>query len=204
MATRERLLEAAVDCLRTRGYARTTTREIVAAAGSHLPAVNYHFGSKERLLHEATVQALLRWSQRTLASTETPTTLHPRARLRVSIERFLASLGGDRNGDRPGLVAAVEAFAQAERDDALRDSMAGAYDDLRAAIGRGGDEDSRAVASVLIALLDGLALQYLLDPARAPTGPEVVRSLDAIARVLAGAIPTSSGAAGAPQWPFAG
>ena len=181
MNTRERLLEAAIGCLQTRGYARTTTREIVAAAGSHLPAVNYHFGSKERLLHEATMQALLHWSQGTLASTQAPATLDPRSRLQVSVDRFLASVGDD----RPGLVAAVEAFAQAERDDALRDRLAGAYEDLREAIALGGDHESRAVASVLIALLDGLALQCLLDPQRAPTGPEVVRSLDAVARVLA-------------------
>lgn len=183
MGTRERLLEAAVRSLQTCGYARTTTRELVTAAGSHLPAVNYYFGSKERLLHEAAAQALLRWSQATLASTQASATLDPRSRLQVSVERFLASV----RGERPRLVAAVEAFAQAERDDALRERLAGAYDDLRAAIALGGDDDSRAVASVLIALLDGLALQCLLDPQRAPTGPEVVRSLDAVARVLAAA-----------------
>lgn len=192
MGTRERLLEAAIGCLQTRGYARTTIREIVAAASSHLPAVNYFFGSKERLLHEATVQALLRWSQATLASTEASAPLDPRSRLRVSVERFLAAI----RGDRSGLVAAVEAFAQAERDEALRARLAGTYDDLRAAIALGGDDDSRAVASVLIALLDGLALQCLLDPQRAPTAPEVVRSLDAVARVVAAAAPAGSASAG--------
>jgi AcrR family transcriptional regulator len=192
MSTRERLLEAAIGCLQTRGYARTTIREIVAAANSHLPAVNYFFGSKERLLHEATVQALLRWSQATLASTEAPAPLDPRSRLRVSVERFLAAI----RGDRSGLVAAVEAFAQAERDEVLRARLAGAYDDLRTEIALGGDDDSRAVASVLIALLDGLALQCLLDPQRAPTGPEVVRSLDTVARVLAAAAPPGNAGAG--------
>jgi AcrR family transcriptional regulator len=197
MGTRERLLEAAIGCLQTRGYARTTIRDIVAAASSHLPAVNYFFGSKERLLHEATVQALLRWSQATLASTEAPATLDPRSRLQVSVERFLAAV----RGDRPGLVAAVEAFAQAERDDALRARLAGAYDDLRAAIALGGDDESRAVASVLIALLDGLALQCLLDPQRAPTGPEVVRSLDAVARVLAAGAPSGNAGGGGSRTP---
>lgn len=181
MGTRERLLEAAIECLETRGYARTTTREIVAAADAHLPAVNYYFGSKERLLHEATARAMVRWSQATLVATEALATQDPRSRLQVSVERFLAAV----RGDRAGIVAAVEAFAQAERDDGLRDRLACSYDDLRAAIALGGDDDSRAVASVLIALLDGLALQCLIDPDRAPTGAEVMRSLDAVARVLA-------------------
>lgn len=188
MSARDRLLEAAIGSLHTRGYARTTTREIVAAAGSHLPAVNYYFGSKERLLHEAAVQSMLRWTRATLAATEGSATLDPRSRLQASVERFLASV----RGDRSGFVAAVEAYAQAERDDTLRECLAGAYDDLRAAIAVGGDDESRAVGSVLIALLDGLALQCLLDPERAPTGAEVVRSLDAVARVL------SDGASQAP------
>jgi hypothetical protein len=110
----------------------------------------------------------------------------------VSVERFLAAV----RGDRSGLVAAVEAFAQAERDEALRARLASAYDDLRAAIALGGDDDSRAVASVLIALLDGLALQCLLDPQRAPTAPEVVRSLDAVARVVAATAPAGNASAG--------
>jgi len=194
METRERLLEAAVRSLQARGYAHTTIREIVSAAGSHLPAVNYYFGTKERLLHEAAVQALLHWSRATLASTQAPATLDSRSRLQVSVERFLASV----RGDRPRLVAAVEAFAQADRDEALRHRLAGAYEDLREAIALGGDDESRAVASVIIALLDGLALQCLLDPQRAPSGPEVVRSLDAVARVLAATAQPGGPGAGVP------
>ena len=201
MDARERLLEAAIGCLQTRGYARTTTREIIAGARSHLPSVNYYFGSKERLLHEAAVHSLLRWTRATLAATQASAALDPRSRLQASVERFLASV----RGDRSRLVAAVEAYAQAERDDALRGRLAGAYDDLRAAIALGGDDESRAVASVLIALLDGLALQYLLDPERAPTGPEVVRSLDAVARVLsAGASPAPATAPSRPPHPASG
>lgn len=46
-AVRERLLDAAVSLFATRGYAATSTREIVAAAGVTKPALYYYFDSKE-------------------------------------------------------------------------------------------------------------------------------------------------------------
>lgn len=51
--TRLRLLDAAVELFAEQGYRRTTVREIVDAAGANIAAVNYHFGGKEKLYHEA-------------------------------------------------------------------------------------------------------------------------------------------------------
>lgn len=47
--TRERLLEAAMDCFAERGFAGTTTRAICARAGVNLALLNYHWGSKDAL-----------------------------------------------------------------------------------------------------------------------------------------------------------
>ncbi|MEO0652034.1 MAG: TetR/AcrR family transcriptional regulator, partial [Planctomycetota bacterium] len=47
--TRTRLLDAAEHLFAERTYAQTSLRAITAAAGANLAAVNYHFGSKERL-----------------------------------------------------------------------------------------------------------------------------------------------------------
>lgn len=46
-AVRARLLSAALDLFQSRGYAATTVREIVAAAGVTKPVLYYYFGSKE-------------------------------------------------------------------------------------------------------------------------------------------------------------
>lgn len=192
MDTRERLVEAAIELLVERGYARTTTRQIVAAADSHLPAVNYYFGSKERLLEEAVVEALRRWAQTTMAVADEPGPLDPGERLRRSIERFFATL----EADRPYVVAALEAFAQAERSDALRERLAEAYQEFRdvvassvdRAAGRAGGPagpDVLGVSSLLIALFDGLAIQWLLAPERAPSPEQVIGSLAALAQVFA-------------------
>jgi AcrR family transcriptional regulator len=53
-ATREALLDAAVDCLAEEGYANTTTRRIAERSGVTLGAMQYHFASKAELLGYAT------------------------------------------------------------------------------------------------------------------------------------------------------
>ena len=50
-ATRERLLEAAGRLFTERGYAGTSLRAVTAEAGVSVSAANYHFGSKQALLH---------------------------------------------------------------------------------------------------------------------------------------------------------
>jgi AcrR family transcriptional regulator len=51
-AVRERLLSAALDIFNERGYASTSVREIVEAAGVSKPALYYYFGSKEGIYTE--------------------------------------------------------------------------------------------------------------------------------------------------------
>src|SRR3954470_9115871 len=61
MGNREDLLAGAVTCLKERGWARTTVRDIAAAAGVSHAAIGYHFGSREELLFQAYVQAMDEW-----------------------------------------------------------------------------------------------------------------------------------------------
>jgi len=51
-AVRERLLAEALSLFTAKGYAATTVREIVAAAGVTKPVIYYYFGSKEGLYLE--------------------------------------------------------------------------------------------------------------------------------------------------------
>ncbi len=50
MGNRDDLLDGAVRCLRDKGWARSTVRDIAAAAGVSHAAIGYHFGSREALL----------------------------------------------------------------------------------------------------------------------------------------------------------
>ncbi len=51
-AVRERLLSAALDIFNERGYAATSVREIVEAAGVTKPSLYYYFGNKEGIYTE--------------------------------------------------------------------------------------------------------------------------------------------------------
>lgn len=50
MSTRERILDAAAQILRTRGVVQATTKEIAQATGVSEPTLYKYFGDKERLL----------------------------------------------------------------------------------------------------------------------------------------------------------
>lgn len=61
MGHREDLLEGAKRCLLEKGYARTTARDIVAASGTNLASIGYHYGSKEALLNLAFLKVTEEW-----------------------------------------------------------------------------------------------------------------------------------------------
>jgi TetR/AcrR family transcriptional regulator len=73
-SVRERLLDAAIARFSTRGYAATSIREIVEAAGVTKPAVYYHFESKEGLYRAilGDVQARLEELLATVRATADP------------------------------------------------------------------------------------------------------------------------------------
>ena len=51
-STKQRILGAAEDLFARRGFAGASLRQVTAAAKVNLAAVNYHFGSKDRLIEE--------------------------------------------------------------------------------------------------------------------------------------------------------
>ena len=59
--TRQRLLDATRRCVRSRGLARTTSRDITSEAEANLAAITYHFGSKDELVAEALLAGLREW-----------------------------------------------------------------------------------------------------------------------------------------------
>ena len=182
---RERLLTGALECLREKGYARTTARDIAAASGSNLGSIGYHFGSVETLLNEAIRKGLAEWVEQLeqIAFTD------PRA---TPLERIQAAWAGLTNTVarcRPLMIAFIEAIAQAEHSSELRRQLADLFEEtratvarmLRASVGDAGltEEQVRGFASFLIAAADGLLLQWIVDPQRAPSSEDVISGLGA-------------------------
>ena len=183
MGHRERLLAGAKRCLYERGYSRTTARDIVEASGTNLASIGYHFGSKEALLNAAMMEAVGEWGE--------------------ELERILV-VDGDEDADlmerfeavwtrviesfeahRPALIASFEAFVQAEHSPGLRERLAAGHEEARlwlAALFRrigstAGEGSERAVGSFYLALLNGLMVQWLLDPERSPSGRDMAEAL---------------------------
>jgi AcrR family transcriptional regulator len=181
---RERLVQGAMRCLREKGYARTTARDIAAASKSNLGSIGYHFGSKEALLNEAIRDGFAEWTAQLGSIAFADEGATPLQRGRASWVALTESF----TEHRPLIVAFVEALAQSVRSDELRAQLADIYEECRTAVaqlveaslGEAGidDEQIRAVSSFMIAVCDGLLLQWLVDPERAPSGEELTAGLD--------------------------
>ena len=53
LTTKEKIIEAALEIIAREGFQNVTIRKIATTAGVNIAAVNYHFGSKEKVLNEA-------------------------------------------------------------------------------------------------------------------------------------------------------
>lgn len=101
--TRERILEAAAEVFAEKGLRDATVREIVAAAGVNLAAVNYHFRGKEGLYAEVLEREMRAVHARHPIEEEGGP---PERRLRAFVEGFLRRVT-DR-GSRAGRLMARE------------------------------------------------------------------------------------------------
>ncbi|HEY0575358.1 MAG TPA: TetR/AcrR family transcriptional regulator [Pseudonocardia sp.] len=193
MGHREDLLAGARRCLEERGYARTTARDLVAASGTNLASIGYHFGSKEGLLNEAIAASFQEWAERVraLALAAVPDGAGDPVRMLVASWGAMLSSFVEYRGLS---VAFIEALAQAERQPELRAQLADTYRRSRAQVAQmitealGVPDERRAstLASFQIALCDGLLVQWLLDPDATPSAPQLVDALTAMLGTAAG------------------
>jgi AcrR family transcriptional regulator len=203
---RDQLLEGAIECLRTKGYARTTARDIATAGDANLASIGYHFGSKEALLNEAITRACEEWTTRLGEAAFSGRDASPLEQMAASWVAMVASFAEL----RPVLIGLMEAVAQSAWSEELRTEMAAHYAKVReavadmvsASLGASAAEvgaDPKVVASFLIAVCDGLVLQWLLDPSETPDGEKLVASLGAALSLALQDTPDLIGAAGDPD-----
>ncbi|MFG1926926.1 TetR/AcrR family transcriptional regulator [Cryptosporangium sp. NPDC048952] len=176
MGNREDLLDSAKRCLETKGYARTTARDIAGGAGVSLAAIGYHYGTKEALLQAALVQALDEWGQelaRSLASSSASGFAETWDRV---IESFAAN--------RALWAVQFELLAQRDLPPEVRELFAGAHREARLGLVElfgGASEGAPAqVGALYQALLGGLAAIWLADPAGTPSGADLLAAMRAV------------------------
>jgi AcrR family transcriptional regulator len=191
MSHREDLLAGAVRCLREKGYARTTARDIVAASGTNLASIGYHYGSTQTLLNAAVFQAMEDFGAEIGQVMRADVGLGGPALERF--ERFWAHVIDSFRANAGVWAATFDVFSVAQHDPQIRAAVAQGLEDGRALWPRAlygldpdGDDHrvARAVGSLHQALLSGVLIQWLIDPDRAPSAADLATALRAIARQL--------------------
>ena len=165
-AARQRLLEAALRALATSGYQGSSLAGIAADAGMTTAGLLHHFPSKEHLLLAVLVERdrsdgarhHLRDFQGLAALDRLVELVGYNAHVPGVVRAFTVLMGEAVSEDHP----AREWFER--RYPRRRDNLAAA---LHAGIDRGEigpDVDCDAIAAQIIAMMDGLQVQWLLDP----------------------------------------
>jgi AcrR family transcriptional regulator len=155
--------------VREHGIAGATSRQITATAGVNLAAITYHFGSKDDLLAEALFAEIDRRIQPALTRLETGG--DPAAGMLQAVAELLAEL----ERSPRDTVVYLEALLQAARDSRYRRRALKLY----RSVGRRLDGlittmrddgvvpawvEPAAMASLVLAVANGIALQTQLDP----------------------------------------
>ncbi|WP_018491193.1 MULTISPECIES: TetR/AcrR family transcriptional regulator [unclassified Streptomyces] len=198
--TRARILDAAAELFSRSGFNAVSLRDIAAHAGLTHAGLLHHFPGKDRLLLEVLERRDLLDARELFPGLLRPGSPapEPARRLRLLLELVA------RNSRTPGLVA-LYAKVSAEATDPdhpahayfarryryLRTELTGIVAGLQRAAGAGDAVDPGAAAGQLLALMDGLQTQWLLEPEAVPMEALVRDFLDRL-----GLLP-ADGAAGA-------
>lgn len=168
--------------MRQSGRGDITARDLVAASNTNLGSISYHFGSKDALLDEAAKLVFEEWAQALARTISAESDAPPGARLARALELIL----DDFDEMRPYFLGFIQIVAGSERSPGTREQLVAHYrkqrDTVTTMIAESLSEDidpegARHIASLLMAISDGLMLQSLIDPDSAPTSGQLMLAL---------------------------
>ena len=178
--TAQRLLAAAQRLLTSGGFEALKLSAIARAAGASKASIGYHFGNKAGLV-TALVDSFAHDANRGL--------IEDTGELPKGEERIHALIDGETRiaADAESYQSFFEVLPHALRDEDLRERVAALYDGYRETVLRCLDaadpaakEQLRPFAMLMIAIVDGLAIQHGLDP----EGADVVAATDLWERLV--------------------
>lgn len=175
-STKDRLLAAARTCLLRNGYGGTSVRELIAESGTNQASINYHYGSKERLLNQALFELNSRWGEELFGVLAPATDDRTLADVWQSV---IDSIVENQQLWHLNFEAVALAQHNATIGEGLAERGRQAIKVLATTLGRlspdAPAEAIQAAGSVYYALLTGVAMQYIVDPDHAPTAQEMAR-----------------------------
>ncbi|WP_318207737.1 TetR/AcrR family transcriptional regulator [Streptomyces sp. SJL17-1] len=185
MGHKEDLLEGAKSCLLDKGYGRTTARDIVAASGTNLASIGYHYGSKDALLQQAFLALTEEWGDAVgpAGSAEEKRELpaDPYRRFHAVWEQVIAAA----EVSRPVWKLQTEVVTRLDDDERLRDAIKEPQREGRLGMAEGflgidpeADPEKARVAGLLCqALATGVMIQWMVDPETAPSADDLTEGL---------------------------
>lgn len=180
--TRERLLAGTLAALKEHGLHGTTSREIARASGVNLGGITYHFGAKDELVAQALLSAIREWlrpAREALAGPGDPA---------LGMIEAVRALQWSFDGAHDLLPVYLEALTQAARMPSLLQGVRALFDELREFLaarirvlqGTGflpAWIEPEAMATLLIASGNGLALHAAIDPGGVEPGAVAVQAM---------------------------
>lgn len=187
--TRQRLMDAAVECLFERGYAGTTTTEIASRAGVSRGAQLHHFPKKDELVISALEHVFaLRLAQTRDMSAERPTGGRAR-RMSGLVDAMWPFFKG------PTFYAWLELVVASRTEPALNEAVRdaskrfgdGLLEGFAAMLDWPADRaaDLNDLIAVVFGQLESLGLERILFPADEPDPPEFARAIETMKRISA-------------------
>ena len=183
IATRDRIIDAALRTVRDEGFADTTARAIARTGGFNQALIFYHFGTLDQLLQQAFAEASARQIERYREAAGEVTSLSDLVRIARRLHAEDLESGA--------VSAVVQLMAAAGPDDgaALLDRFEGwirlVEEALRRALGDLGGSlvPTREAAYAVSAMFLGIELMSRLDPERSEAEP-IFDMMEAIARLV--------------------
>ncbi|MGW6895188.1 MULTISPECIES: TetR/AcrR family transcriptional regulator [unclassified Streptomyces] len=189
MGHREDLLEGAKRCLLEKGYARTTARDIVAASGTNLASIGYHYGSKEALLNLAFLKVTEEWGELLTKQPDDAgrgdgSAQAPLDQFRDVWERVIGSY----ERTRAVWQLQMEVVSRVDSDPELQKALAGPQREGRNGLAENmlgidpetDPERARVAGLFCQALLAGVMVQWMMDRDSAPSAQDLTDGLKAV------------------------
>ncbi|MER7950302.1 TetR/AcrR family transcriptional regulator [Streptomyces sp. NPDC096079] len=184
MGHKEDLLEGAKRCLLEKGYGRTTARDIVAASGTNLASIGYHYGSKDALLQQAFLALTEEWGERVGGAEDAGAVdlpADPYERFRAVFEPLI----GAAEASRPVWKLQTEVVTRLDDDERLREAIKEPQREGRLGIAEGmlgvdpeaEPEKARVAGLLMQALAAGVMIQWMVDPDTAPSAEDLAEGL---------------------------
>lgn len=184
-ASRAQVLDAAVSVLAKKGVGGTSVQDIADGAGLSKGAVHYHFESKDELLARVLERCFEVMEMKTRAAFEVEAP--PLERIRSAF----AEMWRLRRDGAPEMRVISELHILARQDTGIRKAFAEALQRARQEIIKTGLEYLAAmglkprvpvdvIPRLIIATLDGLALQHEIEPIARETEVDIIGALQSL------------------------